>query len=124
MNKMLKYASILLILISLVSFYRTFQEYKILNSGNKITVNVVSIPISCSESSKISKAYFTFYFNERKQSKKLEGHCSINVGDKINLITNDSKDVFLFEDEDVYFEFLAGLLIFVAGIYCYFKASK
>ena len=121
---MLKYASTLLILISFVSFYRTFQEYKILNSGNKITVSVVSVPISCSESSKISKAYFTFYFNEKKQSKKLEGRCSINVGDKINLITNDSKDVFLFEDEDVSFQFLAGLLIFVAGIYCYFKASK
>jgi len=123
---MLRYASILIILISFVSFYRTFQEYKILNSGNKITVSVVSVPISCSESSKISKAYFTFYFNEKKQSKKLEGRCSINVGDKINLITNDSKDVFLFEDEDedVSFQFLAGLLIFVAGIYCYFKASK
>jgi len=123
---MLRYASILIILISFVSFYRTFQEYKILNSGNKITVSVVSVPISCSESSKISKAYFTFYFNEKKQSKKLEGRCSINVGDKINLITNDSKDVFLFEDEDedVSFQFLSGLLIFVAGIYCYFKASK
>ncbi len=121
---MLKYASILIVLISFVAFYKTYQEYKILNSGNKITVSVVSVPISCSESSKISKAYFTFYFNEKKQSKKLEGRCSINVGDKINLITNDSKDVFLFEDEDVFFEFLAGLLIFVAGIYCYFKASK
>ncbi len=121
---MLKYASILLIIISFVSFYRIFQEYKILNSGNKITVSVVSVPISCSESSKISKAYFTFYFNEKKQSKRLEGRCSINVGDKINLITNDSKDVFLFEDEDVYFEFLAGLLIFVAGIYCYYKSNK
>jgi hypothetical protein len=124
MDKMLKYASILIVLISFVAFYKTYQEYKILNSGNKITVSVVSVPISCSESSKISKAYFTFYFNEKKQSKKLEGRCSINVGDKINLITNDSKDVFLFEDEDVFFEFLAGLLIFVAGIYCYFKASK
>jgi hypothetical protein len=124
MNKMLKYASILIILISFVSFYRTFQEYKILNSGNKITVSIVSVPISCSESSKISKAYFTFYFNEKKQSKKLEGHCSINVGDKIKLITNDTQDIFLFEDEDVSFQFLAGLLIFVAGIYCYFKASK
>lgn len=121
---MLKYASILIILISFVSFYRTYQEYKILNSGNKITVSVFSVPISCSESSKISKAYFTFYFNEKKQSKKLEGRCSINVGDKINLITNDSKDVFLFEDEDVYFEFLAGFLIFVAGIYCYYKSNK
>ena len=56
---MLKYASILIILISFVSFYKTFQEYKILNSGNKITVSVFSVPISCSESSKISKAYFT-----------------------------------------------------------------
>ena len=121
---MLKYASILLILISFVSFYRTFQEYKILNSGNKITVSLFSIPISCSESFKISKAYFTFYFNEKKQSKRLEGRCSINVGDKINLITNETKDVFLFEDEDIHFELLAGLLIFVIGIYCYFKASK
>jgi hypothetical protein len=59
MDKMLKYASILIILISFVSFYKTFQEYKILNSGNKITVSVFSVPISCSESSKISKAYFT-----------------------------------------------------------------
>lgn len=124
MKKILKYASILLILISFVSFYKTFQEYKILNSGNKITVSVFSVPISCSESSKIFKAYFTFYFNEKKQSKRLEGRCSINVGDKINLITNETKDVFLFEDEDVSFQFLAGLLIFVAGIYCYFKASK
>ena len=121
---MLKYASILIILISFVSFYRTFQEYKILNSGNKITVSIVSVPISCSESSKISKAYFTFFFFFKKQSKKLEGHCSINVGDKIKLITNDTQDIFLFEDEDVSFQFLAGLLIFVAGIYCYFKASK
>ena len=121
---MLKYASILIILISFVSFYRTFQEYKILNSGNKITVSIVSVPISCSESSKISKAYFTFYFNEKKQSKKLEGHCSINVGDKIKLITNDTQDIFLFEDEDVSFQFLAGLLIFVAGIYCYYKSNK
>ncbi|WP_324067392.1 MAG: hypothetical protein RSE15_08165 [Flavobacterium sp.] len=124
MDKMLKYASILIILISFVSFYRTFQEYKILNSGNKISVSVFSVPISCSESSKTSKAYFTFYFNEKKQSKRLEGRCSINVGDKINLITNETKDIFLFEDEDIHFKFLAGLLIFVAGIYCYFKASK
>jgi hypothetical protein len=124
MDKMLKYASILIILISFVSFYKTFQEYKILNSGNKITVSVFSVPISCSESSKISKAYFTFYFNEKKQSKRLEGRCSINVGDKINLVTNETKDIFHFVDEDVYFDFLAGLLIFVAGIYCYFKASK
>ena len=124
MNKILKYASILLILISFVSFYKTFQEYKILNSGNKITVSVFSVPISCSESSKISKAYFTFYFNEKKQSKRLEDLCSINVGDQIKLITNDTQDIFLFEDEDVSFQFLAGLLIFVAGIYCYFKASK
>ena len=121
---MLKYASILLILISFVSFYRTFQEYKILNSGNKITVSVISVPISCSESSKISKAYFTFYFNEKKQSKRLEGRCSINVGDKINLITNETKDVFLFEDEDIYFEFLASLLFFVVGVYCYNKSNK
>ena len=121
---MLKYASTLLILISFVSFYRTFQDYYVLNSGNRITVIVNSIPIDCKESSKISKAYFTFYFNEKKQSKRLEGRCSINVGDKINLITNDSKDIFLFEDEDVYFEFLAGLLIFVAGIYCYYKSNK
>ncbi len=121
---MLKYASILLIIISFVSFYRIFQEYKILNSGNKITVSVVSVPISCSESSKISKAYFTFYFNEKKQSKRLEGRCSINVGDKIKLITNDTQDIFLFEDEDVSFQFLAGLLIFVAGIYCYYKSNK
>ena len=121
---MLKYASILIILISFVSFYKTFQEYKILNSGNKITVSVFSVPISCSESSKISKAYFTFYFNEKKQSKRLEGRCSINVGDKINLVTNETKDIFRFVDEDVYFDFLAGLLIFLAGIYCYFKASK
>ena len=124
MDKMLKYASILIILISFVSFYRTFQEYKVLNYGNKVTVSVVSVPISCSESSKISKAYFTFYFNEKKQSKRLEGRCSINVGDKINLITNNSKDIFLFEDENVYLEFLAGLLIFVFGIYCYYKACK
>ncbi|WP_396160955.1 hypothetical protein [Flavobacterium sp.] len=124
MDKMLKYASILIILISFVSFYKTFQEYKILNSGNKITVSVFSVPISCSESSKISKAYFTFYFNEKKQSKRLEGRCSINVGDKINLVTNETKDIFRFVDEDVYFDFLAGLLIFLAGIYCYFKASK
>ena len=124
MNRMLKYASILIILISFVSFYRTFQEYKILNSGNKISVSVFSIPISCSESSKTSKAYFTFYFNEKKQSKRLEGRFSINVGDKIKLITNDTQDIFLFEDEDVSFQFLAGLLIFVAGIYCYFKTSK
>ena len=124
MNKILKYASILLILISFVSFYKTFQEYKILNSGNKISVSVFSIPISCSESSKTSKAYFTFYFNEKKQSKRLEDRCSINVGDKIKLITNETKDIFLFEDEDIHFELLAGLLIFVTGIYCYFKASK
>ncbi|CAM3760234.1 hypothetical protein FLCU109888_00225 [Flavobacterium cucumis] len=121
---MLKYASILIILISFVSFYKTFQEYKILNSGNKITVSVFSVPISCSESSKISKAYFTFYFNEKKQSKRLEDLCSINVGDQIKLITNDTQDIFLFEDKDVSFQFLAGLLIFVTGIYCYFKASK
>ena len=124
MNKILKYASILLILISFVSFYKTFQEYKILNSGNKISVSVFLVPISCSESSKTSKAYFTFYFNEKKQSKRLEGRCSINVGDKIKLITNETKDIFLFEDEDIHFELLAGLLIFVTGIYCYFKASK
>ncbi|MBV2195770.1 MAG: hypothetical protein KUL78_04605 [Flavobacterium sp.] len=124
MNKILKYASILLILISFVSFYKTFQEYKILNSGNKISVSVFLVPISCSESSKTSKAYFTFYFNEKKQSKRLEGRCSINVGDKIKLITNETKDIFLFEDEDIHFELLAGLLIFVIGIYCYFKASK
>ena len=105
MDKMLKYASILIILISFVSFYKTFQEYKILNSGNKITVSVFSVPISCSESSKISKAYFTFYFNEKKQSKRLEGRCSINVGDKINLVTNETKDIFHFVDEDVYFDF-------------------
>ena len=124
MNRMLKYASILIILISFVSFYRTFQEYKILNSGNKISVSVFSVPISCNESSKTSKAYFIFYFNEKKQSKRLEGRCSINVGDKIKLITNDTQDIFLFEDEDVSFQFLAGLVIFVAGIYCYFKTSK
>lgn len=124
MKKILKYASILLILISFVSFYKTFQEYKILNSGNKISVSVFLVPISCSESSKTSKAYFTFYFNEKKQSKRLEGRCSINVGDKIKLITNETKDIFLFEDEDIHFELLAGLLIFVIGIYCYFKASK
>ena len=121
---MLRYASILIILISFVSFYKTYQEYKILNSGNKVIVSVFSVPISCSESSKISKAYFTFYFNEKKQSKRLEGRCSINVGDKINLITNETKDVFLFEDEDIHFEFLAGLLFFVVGVYCYNKSNK
>lgn len=121
---MLKYASILIVLISFVAFYKTYQEYKILNSGNKVIFSVYSVPISCSESSKISKACFTFYFNEKKQSKRLEGRFSINVGDKINLITNDSKDVFLFEDEDIHFEFLASLLIFIVGIYCYYKASK
>ena len=73
---------------------------------------------------KFPKLILLFTSTKKKQNKRLEGRCSINVGDKIKLITNDTQDIFLFEDEDVSFQFLAGLLIFVAGIYCYFKASK
>ena len=73
---------------------------------------------------KLLKLILLFTLTKKKQSKRLEGRFSINVGDKIKLITNDTQDIFLFEDEDVSFQFLAGLLIFVAGIYCYFKTSK
>ena len=123
-KRLLKIASVLIIIISFVLIPQAFKEFDTQKNGTLTTITVFSVPISCDISSKNIKAYFEFYIENKKYSKNFDGHCDLKPGDKIKLITNNDNSIFLFEDENPIYEIISVLLILLFGIICFLKSCK
>lgn len=124
MKSILKIGGILFIILLILLTVRTFEEINIQKNGVKKDVTIFSIPVSCGESSKLSKPYFEFYINDKKYIKNLERHCDLKPGDKISLMTNQDYSIFIFKDENLELELLSCFCLLIFGIICFFKSCK
>lgn len=124
MKSLLKIGGILFIIILIILTVRTLEEINIQKNGVKTDVTIFSIPVSCGESSKLSKPYFEFYINDKKYIKNLERHCDLKPGDKVSLMTNQDYSILVFKDENLELELLSCFFLLIFGSFCVLKLFK
>lgn len=121
MKSVLKIGGILFIILLVLLTARTLKEINIQKNGVIVDVTIFSIPVSCGESSKLSKPYFEFYNNDKKYKKNLERHCDLKPGDKVSLMTNQDYSILVFKDENLELELLSCFFLLIFGSFCVLK---
>ena len=124
MKSILKTGGILFIILLILLTVRTLEEINIQKNGVTVDVTIFSIPVSCRESSKLSKPYFEFYINDKKNIKNLEQHCDLKPGDKVTLMANQDYSNFIFKDENLELELLSCFFLLIFGSFCVSKLFK
>lgn len=88
-----------------------YEQYKLVDEGYRVKVQVIDVPRQCGTGTRISKPYFRFYYRGTEHRKDFNGqHCDeIKSGKTLILLTNKEQSVFVFEDQEVGYDVAGGL---------------
>ncbi len=119
-----KYLGLILIIIALIISSRFSNEYKVLNYGKEVDVNVINVPLNCLNSKGYSRAYFKFEYLGKSYTKNIIGekYCNlIKPNIKLKLLTDKDYSVFMFPNENLRKEIISAIILFLAGLFIFLK---
>jgi len=116
--------SFIVVLIGLVGLIRSKDEIETLRHGEKVEVTVTYVP-TCLFNINVYY-HIKFEYKEKEYSKsvgtKLCGQ--LQVGDKLTLIYNEKKTIFLFENEKPIWQVISSILLFLLGLFGIYYTNK
>ncbi|MBE99124.1 MAG: hypothetical protein CMP77_03985 [Flavobacterium sp.] len=107
-----------------------YEQYKLVDEGYRVQVQVIDVPRRCGTGTRRSKPYFRFHYRGIEYRKDFNGqHCNeIRPGKTLILRTNKEHSVFVFEDEEVGYDVAAmlglALLFTVCAIVSQHRKNK
>lgn len=116
----------ILIVISLIISIGAIKDFKTMNSGKIVEVEVLKVLTSCRISNSSLSPRFRFLFKNKTYTKNIKGkYCDIiRAGVRIELKTNKDNTVFLYPNENILLDNIANVVLFIIGILFLFKKEK
>lgn len=122
---------IVLIVGSALVSLSTFQKYSLLKNGEQVKAIVLKFP-QCEYINKDYKQFLKFSFEGKTYKKRIKiKHCRLLKEKyydkglfKVDLITNNERDFFIFPFENIMIEIISFILIELIFMYCLFRILK